>query len=118
MTKIYPVLLAGGSGTRLWPLLRKSYPKQFSKLIEESTQPMLSRINIGTGTDGTIRELAETVQDIVQFKGNLVFDSTKPDGTPRKLIDVSLLSTLGWKSHTSFQDGLLQSYEDFVQNYR
>ena len=83
MTKIYPVLLAGGSGTRLWPLLRKSYPKQFSKLIEESTQPMLSRINIGTGTDVTIRELAETIKNVVGFSGKLDFDRSKPDGTPR-----------------------------------
>ena len=83
MTKIYPVLLAGGSGTRLWPLSRKSYPKQFSKLIEESTQSMLSHINIGTGTDVTIRELAETIKNVVGFSGELDFDRSKPDGTPR-----------------------------------
>jgi len=77
---------------------------------------MLSHINVGTGTDVTIRELAETVQDVVEFKGELLFDPTKPDGTPRKLMDVTLLSNLGWKSHTSLRDGLLHSYADFVKS--
>ena len=83
---------------------------------EENTHPLLSHINVGSGTDVTIRELAETVQDIVEFKGNIVFDSTKPDGTPRKLLDVSLLSNLGWKSHTSLRDGLRHSYADFLKS--
>ena len=63
--------------------------------LSETTNPMLSHINVGTGKDITISELAETVKDVVGFKGELAFDRTKPDGTPRKLMDVSLLSNLG-----------------------
>jgi len=80
----------------------------------ENTEPMLSHINVGTGTDVTIRELAETVQDVVEFKGELLFDPTKPDGTPRKLMDVTLLSNLGWKASVSLKSGLERSYADFL----
>ena len=79
----------------------------------DATEPMLSHINVGTGTDVTIRELAETVKKVVQFKGSLVFDSTKPDGTPRKLMDVNLLLNLGWKASVSLKLGLELSYADF-----
>ena len=82
--------------------------------FDENTQPMLSHINIGCGKDVTIRELAETVQDVVGFNGELIFDSTKPDGTPRKLMDVSLLSNLGWNASVSLKSGLERSYEDFL----
>lgn len=68
-------------------------------------------VNIGTGTDVTIRELAESVMDVVGFKGRIVFDSSKPDGTPRKLLDVSRLASLGWRAKTSLQDGLRLTYE-------
>ena len=77
-------------------------------------KPMLSHINVGTGTDVTIGELAETVKNIVGFEGKLVFDSTKPDGTPQKLMDVSLLSNLGWKAKVALNFGLELSYADFV----
>lgn len=70
------------------------------------TQPMLSHINVGTGVDCTIRELAETIARVTGFKGNLVFDVTKPDGTPRKLLDVSRLKALGWQASISLEDGL------------
>ena len=69
---------------------------------------------MGTGTDVTIRELAETVKNIVGLKGELVFDSTKPDGTSQKLMDVSLLSNLGWKAKVALNSGLKLSYADFV----
>jgi GDP-L-fucose synthase len=68
-------------------------------------------VNIGTGTDVTIRELAETVMDIVGFKGNIVFDTGKPDGTPRKLLDVSRLASLGWTARTRLRDGIRMAYE-------
>ena len=84
---------------------------------DEKTHPMLSHINVGTGTDVTIRELAETIKDVVEFKGELLFDPTKPDGTPRKLMDVSLLSNLGWNAFTGLNQGLTQSYKDFTKNY-
>jgi len=79
----------------------------------EATQPMLSHINVGTGTDVTITELAETVKEVVGFRGEIIFDSTKPDGTPRKLMDVNLLLNLGWKASVSLKSGLELSYADF-----
>jgi GDP-L-fucose synthase len=81
-----------------------------------NTQPMLSHINVGTGVDCTIRELAETVARVTGFKGQLVFDSTKPDGTPRKLMDVSRLAALGWRASISLEDGLRDAYSWFVNN--
>jgi GDP-L-fucose synthase len=68
-------------------------------------------VNIGTGTDVTIRELAETVMDIVGFQGRIVFDAAKPDGTPRKLLDVGRLAGLGWRARTSLRDGIRKAYE-------
>ncbi len=74
-------------------------------------------LNIGTGEDLTIRELANTVMDVVGFQGELLFDSTKPDGTPRKLLDVSALHALGWKAKTSLREGIAASYADFLKRY-
>ena len=68
-------------------------------------------VNIGTGVDVTIRELAESVMSVVGFKGRIVYDSSKPDGTPRKLLDVSRLASLGWRARTSLHDGLRLTYE-------
>ena len=73
-----------------------------------------SFFNIGTGTDVTIRELAETVMSVVGFSGRIMFDSTKPDGTPRKLLDVSRMSALGWRASTSLRDGIALAYLDFA----
>ncbi len=73
-------------------------------------------INIGTGKEITIRELAELVAEIVGFRGKLVFDTSKPDGTPRKLLDVSRLQALGWRAKTGFREGITKAYLDFLQN--
>jgi GDP-L-fucose synthase len=73
-------------------------------------------INIGTGKDLSILELAETIQRIVGFKGKLVFDKTKPDGTPRKLMDVTRLHKLGWKHTIELEQGIEMTYKDFVKN--
>lgn len=72
-------------------------------------------LNIGTGVNITIRELAETVQRIVGFSGNLVFDTTKPDGTPRKLLNVSKLHSLGWKHTIDLEEGIRKTYDSFKQ---
>jgi len=80
------------------------------------TLPMLSHINVGTGVDCTIRELAETIARVTGFTGKLVFDVTKPDGTPRKLMDISLLKSLGWTASITLEDGLRDSYAWFVNN--
>lgn len=70
--------------------------------------------NVGTGQDVTIRELAETVMDVVGFKGEIVFDASKPDGTPRKLLNVDRLRFLGWQAKTSLHDGIARAYADFL----
>lgn len=72
-----------------------------------------SLLNVGTGEDVTIRELAETVKEIVGFKGELVFDTSKPDGTPRKQLDISLFKALGWKPTVSLKEGIRSAYVDF-----
>lgn len=80
------------------------------------TQPMLSHINVGTGEDCSIRELAETIARVTGFGGKLVFDTTKPDGTPRKLMDVSLLKALGWQAAIGLEAGLADAYRWFTEN--
>ncbi len=73
-------------------------------------------VNIGVGEDLTIRELAETVQTVVGYKGEIVFDATKPDGTPRKLMDVDRLHELGWRARTTMSTGLDLAYQDFLSS--
>ncbi|MGI4839370.1 MAG: GDP-L-fucose synthase [Janthinobacterium lividum] len=80
------------------------------------TSPMLSHINVGTGVDCTIRELAQTLARVTEYTGRLSFDSSKPDGTPRKLMDVSRLTSLGWAARISLEDGLRDAYQWFVDN--
>ena len=80
------------------------------------TVPMLSHINVGTGADCTIRELAETIAVVTGFTGQLVFDHTKPDGAPRKLMDTSKLNALGWSHAIGLREGLQSSYDWFVAN--
>lgn len=83
---------------------------------QENTQPMLSHINVGTGVDCTIREMAEIMARVVGFTGDITFDSGKPDGTPRKLMDVSRLKDLGWCYSVDLESGLTQTYQWFLQN--
>lgn len=87
-----------------------------NEIYQANTQPMLSHINVGTGVDCTIREMAETMAKVVGFKGDVVFDSTKPDGTPRKLMDVTRLADLGWQYEISLEQGLTHTYEWFLAN--
>jgi len=84
------------------------------EILAREVQPMLSHINVGTGTDVTIRELAETVARVTGFKGRLTFDATKPDGTPRKLMDVSRLSRLGWEAKIALETGIESTYAWFL----
>ena len=83
---------------------------------DEYTYPMQSHINVGSGSDVTIRELADTICKTVGFRGQVCFDSTKPDGAPRKLMDSSRLNALGWKAKIGLEEGLRQTYEDFLNN--
>ncbi len=73
--------------------------------------------NVGTGTDVTIKQLAETIQEITGHKGEIVWDSSKPDGTPRKLLDVSKLNSLGWKAQIDLEDGIKTTYAWFCEKY-
>ncbi len=82
----------------------------------QTTDPMLSHINVGTGVDCTIRELAETIADVTGFVGNIEFDATKPDGTPRKLMDVSKLNRLGWSASIDLKNGLRETYAWFLEH--
>lgn len=86
------------------------------KTYQQHTQPMLSHINVGTGLDCSIRELAETMAKVVGFNGKLEFDASKPDGTMRKLMDVSRLKHLGWEAGISLEDGLQKTYQWFLDN--
>jgi len=81
-----------------------------------NTEAMLSHINVGTGVDCTIRELAETMKRVVGLASELVFDTSKPDGTPRKLMDVSRLNALGWEATISLESGLMNTYQWFVEH--
>jgi GDP-L-fucose synthase len=80
------------------------------------TSPMLSHINVGTGQDCSIRQLAETMARITGFSGKIRFDASKPDGTPRKLLDVSRLHSLGWRASIGLEEGLSSTYEWFLRN--
>jgi GDP-L-fucose synthase len=86
------------------------------ELYEANTQPMLSHINVGTGSDCTIRELAETIAKVVGFSGQVIFDASKPDGTPRKLMDVSRLTALGWRYRYDLETGLTMTYRWFLEH--
>jgi len=81
------------------------------KTYKINTQPMLSHINIGTGKDVTIREMAETMKQIVGYEGKLTFDATKPDGAPRKLINITRLKRMGWEYGVDLKEGLVETYK-------
>jgi len=83
---------------------------------QANTKPMLSHINIGTGKEVTIREIAETMKRVVGFKGDLKFDSSQPDGSKRKLIDVSLLTSMGWTYNIELEEGLKKTYDWYLEN--
>ena len=87
------------------------------EVYRQHTQPMLSHINVGTGVDCTIRELAETIARVTGFAGRLVWDRSKPDGTSRKLMDVSRLAALGWRATISLEDGLRDAYRWFLEHH-
>ena len=87
-----------------------------NETYQANTQDMLSHINVGTGVDCTIRELVETVAQVVGFTGNIEFDATKPDGAPRKLMNVSRLKDLGWQYSIDLKKGLASTYDWFLAN--
>lgn len=116
-----PVVTIWGSGTPMREFLNADDLGSASVFLinldktkyDQHTQPMLSHVNVGTGVDCTIRELAESIAEVVDYAGRMEFDLTKPDGAPRKLLDVSLLSKLGWNASINLKDGLKQTYDWF-----
>ena len=84
-------------------------------IYSAQTQPMQSHINVGCGSDITIAQLAQAVSQAVGYQGNIDFDPTKPDGSPRKLMDSSRLNALGWQAKVALEQGLMQAYQDFLQ---
>lgn len=83
---------------------------------ESNTSKMLSHVNIGVGEDISIYDLACIISDVVGYNGEIVFDKTKPDGVPRKLLDVSKINKLGWRPSIKLEDGIRETYQWFVQN--
>ena len=86
------------------------------EVYDANTEPMLSHINVGTGVDCTIRELVETVAGVTGFDGHIVWDTSKPDGAPRKLMNVDRLAALGWRYSYNLRDGLVSAYEWFLEH--
>jgi GDP-L-fucose synthase len=119
----YPVVTAWGSGRPMREFLHVDDLAEASifvmnldnKTYQSETQPMLSHINVGSGVDCTIRELVETVAKVIGYQGEIEFDSSKPDGTPRKLMDVSRLKRLGWQAKLGLEDGLKLTYKWFME---
>lgn len=119
-----PVVKAWGTGKPMREFLYVDEMAEASIFVmnldnatyQRETQPMLSHINVGTGIDCTIKELTETVAKVIGYQGAIEWDTTKPDGTPRKLMDVSRLERLGWKAKISLEEGLTKTYQWFLEN--
>ena len=119
-----PEVVIWGSGTPMREFLHVDDMAAASVFVvnldaatyQTHTQPMLSHINVGTGVDCSIRELAETIARVTGFTGALRFDASRPDGTPRKLMDVTRLKSLGWQAAISLEDGLQDAYQWFVEH--
>jgi len=113
-----------GSGTPMREFLHVDDMAAASVFVHEldeatyraNTSAMLSHINVGTGVDCTIRELATTIAKVTGFQGQISFDATKPDGTPRKLMDVSRLGSMGWGATIGLEDGLRDAYRWFIEH--
>lgn len=120
--KFYEAKLNHQSEVILWgtgnPMREFLYVNDLAKAVIFAVENKLpeSLYNIGTGKDITIKELAKVIQNIVGHTGSIVWDSSKPDGTPRKLLDVSKINTLGWKAETTLKDGITKTYNWFCKN--
>jgi GDP-L-fucose synthase len=87
-------------------------------VYDANTQPTLSHINVGSGEDISIRDLAALIGKVVGYSGRIEYDASKPDGTPRKLMDVSRLKALGWQPRVPLEEGLALAYKDFLTSAR
>ncbi len=120
--KAHEAKLAGQTSFEVWgsgsPMREFLYVEDLAEaclfLLDNVSEP--GPINVGTGEDITIRELAELICDVVGFQGSMDWDATKPDGTPRKLMDVSRINRLGWKASTGLREGIERTYAWFLEN--
>jgi len=125
-TKKSPRVAVWGSGTPRREFLHVDdmaaasvYIMNIEKSVyDQQTMPMLSHINVGSGSDITIRELAETIAKVVGFQGEIVWDSSRSDGMPRKLMDSSRLKALGWQPEVTLERGLTDTYQDFLKSHQ
>lgn len=85
-------------------------------IYDQHTEPMLSHINVGFGSDVTIKELAQSISEVLGYQGSISFDTSKPDGTARKLMDSGRLNSLGWQAQVNLKEGLHQAYQDYLVN--
>ena len=119
-----PEVIIWGSGTPMREFLYVDdmatacvYVMNLDKNIyDQHTEPMLSHINVGFGSDVTIKALAQTISEVVGYQGNIGFDVTKPDGTAKKLMDSGRLNSLGWIAQVNLKDGLNKAYQDYLAN--
>ena len=120
--KFHEAKQSGHADVVLWgsgkPMREFLYVEDLAKAVIFAVENKLpdNLYNVGTGTDLTIKELAETIQEIVGHQGKIVWDDTKPDGTPRKLLDVSKMNKLGWKAETELHQGIEKTYKWFLEN--
>ncbi len=123
-TKIYRAKQSGSPTVEIWgsgtPRREFLYVDDLADalvfMIKHYSQEL--HLNVGTGTDVTIRELAEVIAKVAQYEGAFVYDRSKPDGTPRKVMDVGRLTALGWKAKTSLEQGLKHTYEAYANGFR
>ena len=122
--KIHEAKVSGASEVVLWG---SGQPKREFLYVDDLVEACMHLVsidyfgeivNIGTGEDLSITELAGTIMEVVGFAGKLVYDTSKPDGTPRKLLDVSRLRDLGWRAKTSLRQGLVLAYNDFLKTVK
>lgn len=119
-----PEVVIWGTGTPMREFLHVDDMAEASLFVmdldnatyESATQPMLSHINVGTGTDVTIAELAQMIGKVTGFTGTISYDSSKPDGTPRKLMDVTRLADMGWRARIGLEEGIKDAYRWFLEN--
>jgi GDP-L-fucose synthase len=124
-TERHPTVTVWGTGRAMREFLHVDDMARASVFVMEmddalyaaNTRPDLSHINVGTGEDCTIRALAEALARVIGYEGELAFDATKPDGTPRKLMDVSRLAAMGWRPQIGLENGLRQTYGWFLENH-
>ena len=125
--KFHEAKISGASEVTIWgtgtPLREFLYSDDLADaclflMDKVDAKDLGEHINIGTGRDLTIADLAELIAQVVGYKGKTIYDSTKPDGTPRKLMDVNRLTSLGWSATTTLEEGIKKTYEIFKVGYK